>query len=68
MQALSLDALAKDLDSHLNQVAMQSATDAQIDAAEGLLGIWIERIQEERDGRRMEIVLRNGNDGYGETE
>lgn len=63
MSPLAIDNVAKTLEDNLGRTALQSASGPQLDSAEALLGIWLHRIQEERDGRRQEIIDRNGNDG-----
>ncbi len=63
MSPLAIDNVAKTLEDNLGRTALHSASGQQLDSAEALLGIWVERIREERDGRRMDTIGQNGNDG-----
>lgn len=69
MSPLAIQRVSDRLDMDFGRTALQSATAAQLDSAEALLGMWIARIQEERDNRRMDNIGQNGPTGehYGET-
>jgi len=63
MEPLAINALADALEKHLGRQVLPSASENQINCTEALLWHWIERVQDERDGRRMGVISRNGNDG-----
>ncbi|MEC9482553.1 MAG: hypothetical protein UMU75_04395 [Halomonas sp.] len=63
MSPRAIDNIAKSLEDNLGRTALHSASDQQLDSTEALLGIWIGRVQEARDERRINVIGQNGNDG-----
>lgn len=63
MSPRAIDNVAKALEDSLGRTALHSASGAQLDSIEALLGVWMHRAQEVRDERRVNVIGQNGNDG-----
>jgi len=68
MSPLAIAAVADELEIQFGSTALHSASGVQLESAEALLSHWIDRIQEARDERRMDVVGQNGPVGYEEVE
>ncbi len=64
MSPLAIPRVSRALDDHFGATALHSATDRQLDGAEALLGVWLERVREAKDERRQDRIGQNGNVGY----